>query len=407
MISTINAFLLLRAARWPVFGRKEKRAVLRVLRSGNWGGAPSPNTCAAAFAQRFASFHNARFGICTTSGYTALAVAYRAAGLRQGDEIIVPALTFSATAAAALDQGIRPIFADVDVRTMCIDPRCVEHAITERTKAVVAVHLGAHMTDMDALQELCGSRRLLLIEDCAHAHGARWRGRGAGSLGQLGCFSFQSSKLMTAGEGGIIITDDPELAARCHSCIDCGRPTRDGDAAQTFLGANYRMTEFQAALLLAQLDRLPAQTEKRQKNVRLLGHALGKIEGIEVLTPYEPLSVQAVYGYYFRYLGEERYDVPLGRFVRDLQAQGFPVLSDMYRPVYQSPEYGWRDACAELLPPSRRCPVAEHAASKELVWIPHGVFLAPSRHITRLAQTISALLCEYRSRNSTRPAARG
>src|SRR3990170_4851172 len=184
---------------WPVHDEREVEALREVVESGNWGGFPSPNVKAAQFAEAFASHQTARFGICTSSGTTAIEVALKAAGLRAGDEVIIPALTFVATAAAPLYKGAVPIFADVEPDTWCLDPAQVERAITERTKAVLPVHLGSRMADMDRIAEIARPRGLRVIEDCAHMHGGRWRDKGAGTLGDLGAFSFQNSKLMTAG----------------------------------------------------------------------------------------------------------------------------------------------------------------------------------------------------------------
>src|ERR1051326_3692595 len=201
----VDAWRLERLLRWPRAAAQEEKAVMKVLRSGNWGGSPAPNKYARQLAARFAELHSARFGICVSSGSTALSVGYRAVGIRAGDEVIVPALTFSATAVSAMELGARVVFVDVDPRTMCISTSAVIEAINSRTKAIVAVHLGAQMADMDALIRIAKDHKVHLVEDCAHAHGAMWVHNGAGSLGDIGCFSFQSEKVMSAGEGGLIL----------------------------------------------------------------------------------------------------------------------------------------------------------------------------------------------------------
>jgi dTDP-4-amino-4,6-dideoxygalactose transaminase len=392
----VNHAFLRRHYTWPVYGRREFRQLRNVLRGREWGGLPSPNRYAKEFAERFAAHQTARFGVCTTSGSTALYVAYKAAGLKRGDEILVPALTFSSTAGAALEQGIRPVFVDVDPGTMCIDPRATRDAVTPATKAIVAVHLGAQMADMDSLLALARERGLILIEDCAHAHGAKWEERGAGSLGTLGCFSFQSSKLMTAGEGGIILTNDEKIADRCHSYVNCGRKTRDEDVPQTCLGSNYRITDVQAALLLAQLQRLPAHTRRRHENAQLFTKLLDDLRGVRAMHPYPKVSTQSVFGYYFRYLAEECRGIPRERFIRDLRENGIPAVEEIFLPVYRSEEFGWRDAPIDVDYTNTRCPVAEQAASEELVWIPHRVFLAGRRQIEWMATIIDEVLRDIR-----------
>lgn len=388
-------YLLIRGdLKWPVHGRAEIRNLAEVLKSGQWGGVPFPNTFARRFTERFAALHTARFGICTTNGTTALYAAYRAAGLKRGDEIIVPALTFSATASAGLEQGIRPVFVDVDPRTMCIDVEAARRAVTPATKAIVAVHLGAQMADMDALLDLGRERGVLVIEDCAHAHGARWGERGAGSLGALGCFSFQATKLLTAGEGGLILTNDENLAARCRSYVNFGREAAE---PQSLLGTNSRMTDLQAAVLLAQMERLGDQTRRRDANARLFTSLLEAVDGVEVLRPYEKVTTQAVYGYYFRYMREACGGVPRKAFIRELQECGVPAIENMYVPVYRSPEFGWRDAPIDVDYSGVSCPVADRAASEELVWIQHRAFLGNRAYVEWMAGTIQEILSGYRS----------
>src|SRR3990172_4802426 len=208
---------------WPVHDEREVAALREVVESGNWGGFPSPNVNASQLAEAFAAHQTARYGICTSSGTTAIEVALKAAGLRAGDEVIIPALTFVATAGAALYMGAVPVFVDIDEGTWCLDLAKAEAAITPRTKAILPVHLGSRMADMDAVMDIARRHDLRVIEDCAHMHGGFWQGRGAGSIGDFGCFSFQNSKLMTAGEGGIILTSDEGLAKTCHAYVDCGR----------------------------------------------------------------------------------------------------------------------------------------------------------------------------------------
>lgn len=392
-----RSLYLLRLMRWPIYDRRELRAVRRVVRSRNWGGLPMPNVHAKAFADRFAQLHGARFGLCTSSGSTALTVAYRAIGLRPGDELLVPALTFRATASSALELGAKPVFVDVDPATMCISPERACEAITSRTRAIAVVHLGSQLADMDRLLALAADFKLKLIEDCAHAHGARWGARGAGSLGDIGCFSFQSGKAMTAGEGGLVTTNDPALAARCEANINCGRSSEDGRPPYAFLGSNLRMTEFQAAILLVQLERLPEQSRRRQRNMALLTSGLEGIAGIEVLRLHPKVTAPGGYGYYFRYLSRRSAGVPIQRFVSDLNDEGVPAQYGRDRPVYWSPDFGWRDASVEVDYTSTSCPVAERAAREELVWIPHPFFLGKAKHIVRAARIVAKLVERYRA----------
>ena len=383
---------------WPVHDEREVAALREVVESGNWGGFPSPNVQAAQLAEAFASFQGARFGICTSSGTTAIEVALKAAGLRAGDEVIIPALTFVATAAAALYMGAVPVFADVNADTWCLDPAQVEGAITERTKAVLPVHLGSRMADMDRIVEIAQARGLRVIEDCAHMHGGRWRTEGAGTLGDLGAFSFQNSKLMTAGEGGMILTSDEELARACHAYVDCGR-LRPGDAppkSQGIFGWNYRMTEFQAAVLRVQLERLPEQQRVREEHKAYLTERLQRIDGVATLREDDRMTTKSGYGYYLRYLSERCGDVPRDKFVFALRAEGIPASGAFYEPVYRDRLFAWRDTNVGVDYSTVSCPVAENAAYNESVWLPHQLFLGPKEDVDDVVTAIEKVTEAFR-----------
>ncbi len=182
--------------------------------------------------------------------------------MKYGDEVIVPAYTWDGTATAVLFAGGIPVFADIDPDTYCLDIASTEKAITPRTKAIIPVHLAMRFTDMNGLTALANKHNLKIIEDCAHAHGGQFEGRGAGSMGDLGCFSFQESKLMTAGEGGIILTSDLAHYEHLQSQVNCGRASITDQYQQRVLGSNYRMTEWQSAMLIGQLEMLPEMAQK-------------------------------------------------------------------------------------------------------------------------------------------------
>ncbi len=375
---------------WPQHDERELRNLRRVVESGNWGGFPSPNVMAGEFAERFAAYHGAKYGICTTGGTTALEVSLRAAGLERGDEVLVPALTFYATAFAALVQGFKPVFVDIDPNTWCIDASKIEQAITPDTRAILPVHLGSRMADMDRIGEIAHARNLKVIEDSAHMHGGFWRGKGAGTLGDLGCFSFQSSKLMTCGEGGIIITSDESLDERCHAYVNSGRvKTTDRQASEgTMLGWNYRITEFQAAVLLAQLERLPEQIERRNANVAHFEKRVAQIEGVSTLPVDERMTTRSGYGVVLRYDEQAWRGASRDRFARALYAEGMKLHTSFYTPVYKTPLFAWRDAPIDVDYSQTHCPVAEKASYKEMIWLPHDVFLGTTADIDDLCDAI-------------------
>jgi dTDP-4-amino-4,6-dideoxygalactose transaminase len=373
--------------RWPIFDESERAQVLDVLESANWGGYPSPNRKARELAEKFAAFQNARFAIPTTSGTTALEAALKALGVGTGDEVIVPAITFAATAYAPVACLARPVFADVLAENACIDAASVRKLITRRTKAIVPVHYGATLADLDALGEISRAHSIPIVEDCAHVPGARWRERGAGAWGALGCFSFQTTKPMTAGEGGMITTDDPELEQRCQSLINCGRRRPTDDFEGPVLGANYRMTEWQCAVLIAQLSRLPEQIEKKSRHAARLRAGLDSIRGLRAVARDPRVTREVFYAFIFM-VDEAALGVSRNRFVRALRAEGIPAGIGN-EPVYRSALFP-REAAAYRIAREMAgakhdapidCPVAERLFEHAMVAIPHECLLGDERDV--------------------------
>ncbi len=383
---------------WPVYGERDEQALLEVLRSRNWGGFPSPNQRAREFAAAFAAAHDAAYGICAANGTVTLEVALRAAGIRAGDEVIVTPYSWIATAGAPVTVGAVPVFADVAPDTYCLDPQAVAAAITPRTRAIIPVHLGCSIADLDELGTIAAEHDLVLIEDCAHMHGGKWNGRGVGSHGQLGSFSFQSSKLMTAGEGGIILTSDDELRQRCESHVNCGRkePGYDGFEGLVFSG-NYRMTEFQAALLHSRLAALEPERKLREQNATHLSGLLAEIDGVAPMRRDARTTHLGCYQYLFRYDPEAFGGAPRDVFIQALTAEGIPAEGDFYVPIYQSPLFpvdaerypAIRERYGERIgPDAADCPVAERAAYREAVWLHHPLFMTDSAAMERIAEAI-------------------
>ncbi|RME27962.1 MAG: DegT/DnrJ/EryC1/StrS family aminotransferase [Deltaproteobacteria bacterium] len=386
---------------WPAYDEEDKKALVEVLESRNWGGYPAPNRKAREFAAAFAAAHDARHGICAANGTVTLEVALRAAGIKAGDEVIVTPLSWIATAGAPVMVNAVPVFADIDPDTYCLDAKAAEAAITDRTRAIIVVHLGCTVADLDAFRALAEKHDLVLVEDCAHMHGAKWRGKGVGSHGHLGSFSFQSSKLMTAGEGGIILTSDDELAQRCHSHVNCGRkePGYDGFEGLVFSG-NYRITEFQAALLHSRLRHLETERQLRQRAAEELDRRLSEIPGIRPLVRDERITHPAAYQYIFRY-DEQAFDgLPRDRFVEALCAEGVPADGDFYVPIYQSPLFpvtadrfpAIRERYGDAIGPnSASCPVAERVARHESVWLHHALLMAGPEGAARIADAVAKI----------------
>ena len=289
---------------WPVWDQRDIDAVTEVIKSGRWGGYPYPGPKTSELAERFAELQGGGYAVPMTNGTVTMEVALRAAGVGWGDEVIVPAYTFQATASAPMAAGAIPVIVDVDPNTYCLDAKAAAKAITTKTKAIIPVHLGASMADMDAIMELAEQHNLIVIEDCAHAHGAKWNGQGAGTIGHFGSFSLQSSKTLTSGEGGILLCRTPELAAKAASIIDCGRPHALGGGEQdpnglSAMGANFRLSELQAALALVGVERFPAQAKQREEMAAYMDESLSEIPGVRVMKRDPRHTTRSFYRYIF------------------------------------------------------------------------------------------------------------
>ena len=231
------------------------------------------------FESRFSDYHNTEFGISTCNGTTAIHLALVALGIKKGDEVIIPNLTFIATANAVRYCGAIPIFVDSEKETWNIDPEKIEQKITKNTKAIMVVHLYGNPCDMDPIMDIAKKHNLQVIEDCAEAHGAEYKGKKIGSFGDVACFSFYGNKIITTGEGGMCITNDKTLAEKMRFLKDHGM-----DAKKRYwhpeIGYNYRMTNIQAAIGLAQLERIDDFLAIRRKNAELYNSLLKEIKGI-------------------------------------------------------------------------------------------------------------------------------
>ena len=383
---------------WPIYSNQEARALMQVLRSRNWGGYPFPNTHASAFAAKFAKVHGAGYGIALANGTVAIEVALKAIGIKPGEEVIVPAYTWEGTVGPILQLNAVPVFVDVDPDTYCLDARLVEAAITSKTRAILPVHLAMGFADLDEILRIARSRNIAVIEDCAHAHGGQWHGKGAGAWGDVGCFSFQSSKLITAGEGGAVITSNLEYFERAQSYVNCGRASITDEFRHRLIGFNYRITEFQAAILEAQLERLPKQAKTRMANMNHFEKRLRGTPGFAFLKRDKRVTRVAAYQYVFKYMPENFGGIPRAAFLAALEMEGIPCDGLFYEPVYRSalfpvdpadfPALSWCRAEPLNLKMLYHCPVSERAAYVEAVWLPHHLFLGTRKDTDDIADAI-------------------
>lgn len=391
--------------RWPVWDEHEQRALLEVLQSGVWSyNGPKER----AFAEAFAKFIGVEHAVCVANGTVALQLALEACGIGLGDEVLVPGLTWQATAAAALDVNAVPILVDVCADTWCLDPAAAEAAITPRTKAILPVHLYGSMADMDALRDLADQHDLWLIEDCAHKHGGTWDDRKAGSLGDIGTFSFQLSKLMTAGEGGAVTTSDPALYEKLDALRNCGRRPEQkdadkgggsyGDEGNFMQSGNYRITDFQAALLLEALRRLPEQNAHRDANAQHLNAQLAEIPGIQPMRRDARETREAYFNYAFRYDAEAFGGVPVATFRKALHHELGCGVNACYEPLNQCALYAphtkpWRhrldDAYWAAIDPTRfDLPECERAYHETSVCLHFSVLNGPREDVDLIAEAV-------------------
>jgi len=385
---------------WPVRDAREEDLLIEVARSGRWS---FDGPMELEFARRFAAYQGAAYGECVANGTCSLEIAYAALGVGPGDEVIVPGLTWLATATAAVTIGAVPVFVDIDPDTYQLDPRRVEEAITRRTRVVVPVHLYGGTADVEAVVAIARRHGLGVVEDCAHAHGGRWRCadgvvRGTGTIGDAGSFSFQQSKSLTCGEGGLLLTGDRRLADEFYMRKNCGRaprrPAENGHAREpagpvfggmaaparkdgapgsltTVTGWNYRLGEFQAAVLLAQLERFDAQADRRDAAARFLDAELGAIPGIRPLRRDPRVVRQSFYAYLFRYDAAAHGGVPVERFRAALAAEGLSTGAS-YGPVWEHEL--WAVPAGEYRVASRD---ATDRVMGEALVFPHQYLLAP------------------------------
>jgi perosamine synthetase len=373
---------------YPVIGNEEKQAVMEVLDSGQLSTFSASRQGflggrkIQAFEAAFAGYHGAHHAIAVNSATSGLHAAVAACDIGPGDEVIVPPYTFTATATAVLHHNAIPVFVDIHPTSFCLDPACVEAAITPRTKAVIAVHLLGHPADMDAILAIAHRHGLKVIEDCAQAPGARYKGRLVGTMGDCGVFSFQETKNMATGEGGMVITNDAELAERVRMVRNHGEAVVAGEARKyltSTIGWNYRMTEIEAAIGLVQLGKLENLNQARKE---LAGYLLENLPAHPALTyPVEPSSVDHVYHVFGMRYDEARLGVPRSRFIEALIAEGVPAGPGYPRPLYHNPLFQDRMAYGKHGCPftchlyggvvsyaKGLCPVAEDLCSSSALW---------------------------------------
>ncbi|WP_175425258.1 DegT/DnrJ/EryC1/StrS family aminotransferase [Paenibacillus nuruki] len=383
---------------WPIITELDKQRVLECLEEGRlWRGNAK---YIFEFEKSFSELHGVDFCLSVTNGTHALELALESLGIGSGDEVLIPAYTFISTATAVLIRNAIPIPVEVCEDTYCINPLRIEEQITSKTKAIIPVHIAGHACDMDEIMKIAGKHNLYIIEDCAHAHGSVYKEKPLGSFGDVGTFSFQASKVMTAGEGGAFITKSKEVWEKASLIFNCGRPM-GATYDHLLLSSNYRMSELQAALLLGQIDRLKKQIETRNSNTQFLNKCVKNIDGIRPQQRKEYATVQGYSMYMFRYQKEYFNNLPREMFINYLIDNGIPAfktypiffetsLFDNLKEKYTQFHHYNRDIqySSDDFPISKKI-------SEEVVWIPHYYLFHDQIDLERTAQIIRKFVEVY------------
>lgn len=377
--------------KWPQWGEREKASLIEALDTGFWGIGSST---VEAWEKRFAEIQGVSHCSAVCNGTLSLVVGLRALGIGPGDEVIIPPYTFLATASAVLWVGAIPVFADIQVETHNIDPDSIREHLTSKTKAIIPVHVAGCPADMDAIQEIAQRHELVVIEDAAQAHGATWNGRGAGSIGDLGSFSFQSSKNLPGGEGGMLTTENEALWDFCDRIKNCGRAPKHSAYDHATIGTNARMSAFSAAVLLAQAERFEVQFEQRERNWKALNQALEDIPGVDLQARDPRIGRHALHLLVLRYDSGEFGGLPRETFLKALEAEGIEAPHGGYRPIYENPGF---------LEDARKCllgqavphyeeislPNTEKVCNKVSVWIRQNALLGETTsRVEQIAEAI-------------------
>ena len=403
--------------KWPVHGARENELLMKVLESGKWWRFAygegvelkektiGPDSAQVTqFQEEFAAYQQSEYCVLCANGTGALEIALKALKIGPGDEVIVPSYTYVGSATCALQVNAVPVFADIDPDTYNLDPIKAEALINERSRAIMPVHFSGQSCDMDAFLKLGKKYNLAIVEDAAHAHGSEWNGHKVGALGDIGTFSFQASKNMTAGEGGAILTNNKQLAKLVDSFIWSGREVDRPWYEFHRLGWNYRITEFQAAILRAQLERLDEQIERRNDNYAYFENKIKEIEG------FTPLKLLPGATRHSRHIIMVKYNPGIFGISRELLmdaliAEGISIFKGYIFPLYKNPMFLNQEFYPKGCPINchhynkkinyadfeATNPVAEKACKDEALWFDQSMFLGTHEDMNDIISAINKI----------------
>ncbi len=373
---------------WPRSTGEMRESLVHTLEHEKWGVG---SEAVKRFEDEFAKFHDADFAISTNSGTTALWIALKAAGVKAGDEVIIPAYTFVATASAVLMANAIPVFVDINDVTLNMNPDLIEDAISEKTRVIMPVHIAGNPCHLTLINEIAARHDIAMIEDAAQAHGAEWDGRKVGAFGAGGIFSFQSTKNMSAGEGGIIVSDDEAFIDSCFSYQNAGRVRSGAWYEHRHIGGNFRLSAFPAALLLAQFEMLESDMKVRDQNAAILNEALGKIAGLSVQKRYSETTRVSHHLYILLYDKSAFGDTSREEFIDAVSAEGIPVHTG-YKPIYREKLF---DLDKEEFPWLKKTdfstvtlPVTESVSDEQAIWLKQSCLLGSSEDTLDIVRAI-------------------
>lgn len=377
---------------WPQYNAEDEKLLLSALHSGNWSatsnsgkGKETDKGFIEKFEDEISRILNTQYVLAVTNGTNALEIATQAIGISPGDEVIVSPYSFISSATCILKAGAAPIFADIDYDTWNIDPVMIEKCITKRTRAIIPVHFGGQPCDMDKIVAIAKKYNIKIIEDAAQALGASWKSKPVGSIGNFGCFSMQSSKNLTCGEGGIVITNEEDYYKKLYSLYNLGRSLGGLWYEHNILGSNYRITELQAALAYSQLSRLEAQNRIRYDNAKYLDGMLNQIEGIETRKIQDGVTYPVYNLYCFRYKSELWNGLTRKRFIMLLNSEGIPCNGGYITPIYQNKPF--QESYNNEANRRITTEISE-LTCKEAVWFQSNVLLADKKQIQKIVEAI-------------------
>lgn len=395
---------------WPMSTAKDAQLVAKITKSNRWS---FDGPYEWQFAEAFTKYQGAKFGMCCANGTVGIQIALEALGIGAYDEVLVPGMTWQATAAACVDVNAIPVLIDVEPDTWCMDLDKAEAAITPKTKAIIVVHLYGCMPDMDRLVKLAKKHNLYLIEDCAHQHGSFWKGKGVGSFGDTASFSFQESKVLSSGEGGFNMCKTKVLFERMYSLRNCGRGYKD-DMTNAIQSGNYRLTEWQAAILLCGLERMDAQVKHRDANAIYLNGLLAQIPGVIPMRRRKEVTQQSYFNFTFRLDPKVMDGVKNELFCAALNAELH--TGDAIEPPYEplnncglykpqtKPRHKLNDAYWKAIDPKRfNLPVCTEANKQTGVAAHHAILMGPKKDMDCLAAAVAKIMSNLGELKSWKP----